>query len=317
MMRIAVVACALLMGSLPAQSQECAGPLRLIVGLSAGGGIDALARLLGQRLTTKFGRTVVVENMAGAGGNIAASYVAKAAPDGCTLLATGNNHTVNPMIYPKAGYGLKDFTPVIRAVDGTSVLVVHAQQPFRTVDELVQYARANPDKLSYSSSGIGLPNHVAMELFLKAAKIDVVHVPYKGSAPALNDTVAGVVPVSITSSAAALPFIKSGKIRALVISAHKRWPTLPDTPTVTEAGYPDASNVTWIGILAPAGTPAAARIKLNQEFRSVLEETEIRDRLRLQSYETVGGSIEDFDSFLHKDEQATRKLMSELKLKVE
>jgi tripartite-type tricarboxylate transporter receptor subunit TctC len=206
---------------------------------------------------------------------------------------------------------------VIRAVEGTSVLVVNAQQPFKSVTELVEYAKANPGKLSYSSAGIGTPNHVAMELFLKAAKIDIVHIPYKGSAPALNDAIAGVVPVAITSSAAALPYVKSGKLRALVVSAPKRWFTLPDVPSVTEAGYPDATNVTWLGILAPAGTPGAVSMKINQEFRAVLEEPEIRARLRVQSYETVGGSIAEFDSFLQKDERATRKLMDELKLKVE
>jgi tripartite-type tricarboxylate transporter receptor subunit TctC len=315
--RIVFLVSMLLFAQPPAQAQDCAGPLGLFVGLSAGGGLDIMARLLAQRLTAKFGRSAIVENKAGAGGNIGAAYVAKAPPDGCTLLATGNNHTINPMIYPKSGYEIREFVPVIRTVEGTSVLVVNPLQSLKNLAALVDYAKANPGKLSYSSAGIGFPNHVAMELFLKAARIDLVHVPYKGSAPALTDTIAGFVPVSISSAAAALRYITSGKLRALAVSAPRRWPTLPAVPNMAEAGFRDATSVTWLGIVAPAATPLAVRTKLNREFRAILEEPEIRERLRVQGYETVGGSIQDFDRFLQEDERVTRKLMNELKLKVE
>ena len=317
MIRIVFSIAMLLVAHLPAQAQDCPGPVRLVVGLSAGGGLDALARMLAQRLTEKFGRQAIVENKAGAAGNIAASFVAKSPADGCTLLVTGNNHTVNPLVYPKAGYELKEFAQVIRAVEGTSVLVVNPGQPFNTLAALVGYAKANPGKLSYSSSGIGFPNHVAMEMFLKSARVDIVHVPYKGSAPALTDTVAGVVPVSISSAAAARAHIASGKLRPLAVSSPGRWPTLPGVPTMAEAGYKDATSVTWLGIVAPAATPLAVREKLNQEFRVILEEAPVREKLRLQGYEAVGGSIQEFDAFLQEDDRVTRKLMQELNLKVE
>jgi tripartite-type tricarboxylate transporter receptor subunit TctC len=316
-MRIVVV-CMLLVGSLPARAQDCSGgPVRLVVGLSAGGGLDTLARILAQRLTTKFGRSAIVENKAGAGGNIGAAYVARARADGCTLLVTGNNHTINPLIYSKAGYELKDFAQVILLVEGTSVLVVNPRQPFKTLAELVNYAKANPGKLSYSSAGIGFPNHVAMELFLKTARIELVHVPYKGSGPALMSVYAGDVPVSISSAAAAIPFITSGKLRALAVSAPERSPTLPAVPTMAEAGYRDASSVTWLGIVSPAATPVAVREKLNQEFCAILEEAPIREKLREQGYEAIGGSIQDFDTFLQREERIDRKLMQEINLKVQ
>lgn len=301
-----------------AVAQDCAGaPLRMVVGLAAGGGMDTMARILAQRLTARFGRTALIENKAGAGGNIASAYVAKAPADGCAVLVTGNNHTINPMIYTKAGYELKDLAPVIRAVEGTSVLVVNPQQPFRTIADLVDYARRNPHKLSYSSAGIGFPNHVAMELFARAAKIDLVHVPYKGSAPALMDTIAGVVPLSMTSAAAAIPYISAGKLRALAVTAPARWPTLPSVPTMAESGYGDATSVTWLGILAPAATPASSRAALNQQLRAVLEEGPVREKLRVQGYEAVGGGIQDFETFLRGEELVTRHLVKELNLKVE
>lgn len=316
--RTVFIASMLCAASLSAMAQTCSGPIRIVVGLAAGGGIDVLARTLGQRLQENFKRTVIVENKSGAGGNIAAAYVAKAPPDGCTLLMTGNNHTINPLIYDKAGYELRDFAPVIRAVEGTSIVVVNPKQPFKNLAQLVTYAKANPGKLSYSSSGIGLPNHVAMEMFLEAAKVEIVHVPYKGSAPALNDTIAGVVPVSVTSAAAAMSFINSGQLRPLAVSAPKRSKTLPSVQSMAEAGLRDATTVTWLGVFAPAATPLALRTKLNQEFNSVLGEAAIREKLlSTQSYEAVGGSVEEFDAFVHEDERVTRKLMQNLKIKAE
>ena len=317
MIRILALLWALSLAAAPAFAQDCQGPVRLVVGLSAGGGLDALARMLAQRLTARFGQAAIVENRAGAGGNIASAYVAKAPADGCTLLVTGNNHTINPMIYAKAGYELKDFAQIIRAVEGTSVLVVNAQTPLKTLSALVDYAKANPGKLSYSSAGVGFPNHVAMELFLKTAHIDLVHVPYKGSAPALNDTIAGVVPVSVSSAAAALAHIQAGKLRPLAVSSARRWPTLPGVPTMAESGHKDAISATWLGIVAPAATPLPVRTRLNEQFRAILEEAAIREKLRLQGYEAVGGSSQEFDQFLQEEERVTRKIVQDLSLKVE
>jgi tripartite-type tricarboxylate transporter receptor subunit TctC len=304
--------------SVPAWAQDCHGAARMIVGFSAGGGADTHARLLAERMTARSGRPVIVENKPGAAGNLAAEYVAKAAADGCTLLLTGNNHNVNPFIYARAGYDpQKDFAPIIRTVEGASMLVTNPAQPYRTVAELVQYAKANPGKLSYGSSGIGGVNHVAMELFLKSAQINVVHVPYKGAAPALTDAIGGSVPLTVISTAGAQPYIASGKLTPLVVLGPTRSPALPDVPTALEAGYPDAAYVIWNGILAPSGTPLAVREKLNADLRAILQEKTVRDALGAQGWEPAGGSVADFAAFLDHDLSVSRKLMQELKLKVE
>jgi tripartite-type tricarboxylate transporter receptor subunit TctC len=315
----AVAALALSVCSLPVAAQDCApGPLRLVLGLSAGGGMDALARMLAERMATRYGQTVVVENKVGASGNIAAEFVARAPRDGCTLLFTANHHNVNPLLYAKAGYDPQaDFVPVIRAVEGASVLVANAERPFKTLKQLVDFARANPGKLSYASSGIGLPNHVAMEMFTRAAGIDVVHVPYKGAAPAITDTIGGVVPLAMASTAAAQPYIASGKLLALAVSGRSRWPTLPEVPTMAEAGFPEATNIIWMGILAPAGTPPAFRAKLNAQLNSILQEKAVRDRLFAQGFEPANEGIAEFDAFLREDLRISRKIMQDLKLKVE
>ena len=317
MIRVACIFCMMLIFPVSAWAQQCSGPIRMIVGLSAGGGLDAVARMLAQRFTEKFGETMIVENKVGATGNIAAQFVAKAPHDGCTLIIRGNEHNVNPLIYSSAGYEGKDFDPVIRVLRGPAVLLASTNQPFKTLADMVRYAKANPGKLSYGTSGIGSANHVAMELFVQAAKIDVVHVPYKGAAPALADTAGGTIPLSMGSIAAAHAFITSGKVIALAVTGPKRWPTLPDVPTLVEAGYPSAVMENWNGIFTPAGTPLPLREKLNREFRQILEEPAIGERLLIQGFEPVGGNIEDLSRFMQEDERVSRKLMQALKLKVD
>jgi tripartite-type tricarboxylate transporter receptor subunit TctC len=289
----------------------------MIVGLSPGGGLDAVARMLAQRFTDRFGELMIVENKVGATGNIAAQHVAKALHDGCTLIIRGNEHNVNPLIYANAGYKATDFDPIIRVLKGPAVLLASTNQPFKTLSEMVQYAKANPGKLSYGTSGIGSANHVAMELFVQAARIDVVHVPYKGAAPALSDTAAGTISLSMGSIATGQPFINASKVIALAVTGPNRWPTLPNVPTLVEAGYPDAIMENWNGILSPAGTPLAVREKLNRELRVILEEPAVRERLLAQGFEPVGGSIEDLSRFMQEDERVSRELMQRLKLKID
>ncbi|MES2999526.1 MAG: tripartite tricarboxylate transporter substrate binding protein [Pseudomonadota bacterium] len=305
------------MCQVPVWAQQCPGPLRIVVGLSAGGAMDAVARMLAQTYTQKFGQTMIVENKVGATGNIAAQYVSKAQPDGCTLIIRGNEHNVNPLIFPSAGYEAKNFDPVARVVSGPALLLVNASLPFNTVAELVAYAKANPGKLSYGTSGNGSANHVAMELFLKAARIQMVHVPYKGSSAALVDLVSGSVPVAVGSVSAALPFINSGKLRALAVTGPTRWPSLPNVPTMNEAGHPAAGMVYWMGILAPAGTPLAVRKKFNQSFRVILGEASIRERLHVDGWNAISESVDDFGRFLQHDERISRKLMNDLQVKIE
>jgi tripartite-type tricarboxylate transporter receptor subunit TctC len=298
-------------------AQECSGPIKMVVGLAAGGGLDIIARLFAQRIAARFNQPMIVENKVGAAANIAAEYVARAPADGCTLTIRDNSHNVNPLIYTRAGYETKDFAPVVELTTGSGVIVVGATQPFNTLAGMVEYAKANPGKLSYGSSGIGSGNHLFAEIFLRAAKIDVVHVPYKGAALAMADTAGGQVQLSLGSIASAQPYIDSGKVIAVAVTGPKRWPTLPNVPSFSEAGYPDATMVYWNGILAPTGTPPAVINKLNQEFRAVLEEAPVKERLLALGYEPAGGSPEDFARFLEQDERTIRKLVQELKLKVE
>jgi tripartite-type tricarboxylate transporter receptor subunit TctC len=298
-------------------AQDCAGPLKLIVGLAPGGGNDVVARLVAASVTKRFGRTIVVENKTGASGNIAAEYVARAPHDGCTITLRSNEHNVNPFIYARAGYVPADFTPIIQLVRGPGVIAANPGQPFKTLTEMVEYARSHPGKLSYGSSGIGGGNHVAAETFLRAAHLDILHVPYKGAALAMQDLIAGNVPLAVGSVASAMPYIQSGKIIPLAVTGPRRWPTLPNVPTVGEAGFPDATITYWGGLLAPAGTPKSAIDKLNQEFRAALEEEAIKEKLLSIGYEPVGGSPQDFDAFLQEDLRSMRTLLQGLNIKVE
>ena len=298
-------------------AQDCAGPQRIVVGFSPGGGADALARVLAERLGARTGRTVIVENRTGAAGNLASSHVAKSPPDGCTLMLTGSHHNLNPLIFSHAGYQPSDFSPVINVIEQPAVLVTNPSQPLQSVAQIVEYAKANPGKLSYSSSGLASPNHIAMELFLKAAKIDIVHIPYKGAGPALNDTIGGVVALSVGSAAAVQPHIASGRLKAVAQSLPKRSPLLPDVPTFAEAGYPAGGASNWVGILAPAATPLGIRQKINNDIRGVVQEPEVRSRFATMGFTPVGSTIDEFDSFLKDDERVSRKLTQELKLKVD
>ena len=317
MIRPLLIASLLSAGLAPAWAQQCPGAMRIVVGLAAGGGADVVARTLAQRMTTKYGRTVIVENKAGAGGNIATEFVAKAPPDGCTLLIRGNEHHVNALIYAKPGYALKDFVPVSRVALGTVVILANPNAPFKTVGGLIDYAKANPGKLSYGSTGIGGGTHVAMEMFMRATGTQMVQIQYKGGSASIADTVAGILPLTATSAAVAMPLVGAGKVIPLVVTTPNRWRGLPNVPTVTEAGYPEATVGYWMGILAPAATPLAVREKLNQEVQSILEEPATRERLQAQGLEAAPSSIQDFDSFLQADEQASRKLMQQLKLKID
>lgn len=301
---------------LPAQAQECS-PQRIISGSAAGGGGDAMARLVAQRLAARYNRTVLVENRTGAAGNIAAEYVAKSRKDGCTILIAGSAHNLNPYIYSRVGYETKDFAPVHPGITGVAVFTAAADQPFKTLGEYITHVKNNPDKVGYGTSGIGSVNHLAMELLAKAAQIRPVHIPYKGAAPAMSDTVAGIVPLSVGSAASSAAFVASGKVIPLAVSGPKRWPTLPNVPTVVEAGFPAASYVFWTGFLAPAGTPAAILDKLNREIESVLQEPDSRDRLIKMGYEPVQGTVQEFARFLIEDEAVNRRLAQDLKLKAE
>jgi tripartite-type tricarboxylate transporter receptor subunit TctC len=295
-----------------------ARPVRVICVNAPGGGLDIIGRLVSDRLTRGFNQPVIFENRAGAGGNIATEYVARAPADGYTLLETTTNHNLNAFIYKSPGYNARrDFVAVIQLTEAPSVLVAGAQTPYRNLKDLVAAARAQPGRIAYASGGSGQPTHVAGEMFKKAASIDLVHVPYKGGGPATLDLVAGQVPVGMSALPSVTPHIQSGTLRPLAITSPRRWPTLPDTPTVAESGYAGYRHMTWIGILAPAGTPAAIVARLNKEIAAALAHAEVRARIVALGAEPVGASAADFEAMLKADYETTGKLVAEIGLKVD
>src|SRR5438552_13835540 len=234
-------------------------PIRLVVPFPAGGTTDILAREVGQRLSMTLGQPVVIDNRPGAAGNIGADLVAKSAPDGYTLLmGTVGTHAINASLYAKMPYDhVKDFAPIILVAGVPNVLVVNPSLPVNSVQELIAYAKANPGKLNFASSGPGTSIHLSGELFKVMAGVQMTHVPYKGSAPALQDLLGGQVQLMFDNLPPSLPHIKAGKLRALAVTSVARSPALPDVPTIAESGLPGFEASSWFGILVPAGTPSA------------------------------------------------------------
>ncbi|MCW5638048.1 MAG: tripartite tricarboxylate transporter substrate binding protein [Rubrivivax sp.] len=259
----------------------------LVVPYAAGGPTDAMARLLAANIKPALGQTMIVENKAGAGANIGAEFVARAAPDGYTLLfGTSAPLGINLYLYPKIGYDpFKSFAPVIQIGYLPNVLVVHPSVPAKNVQELVAYAKAHKGTLSFASSGNGASSHLAGEMFNLQAGTDIVHVPYKGTGPALNDLVGGQVSMSFTDVLTALPFIQSGKLRVLGVTTLKRSRALPDVPTLAEQGLKDFDASVFFGIVAPAGTPQPVVDKLNAAFAKVLDDPGVKERLEKQGLE--------------------------------
>lgn len=259
-----------------------AKPVRLVVPFTPGGSSDILGRAIGQKLTESLGQPVVIDNVPGAGGSLGADKVAKSAPDGYTLLM-GHIGTlaVNPLIYPRLPYNpLKDFTPVAWVANVPNVLVVHPSVPARTLQELVAYVRTRPGQLNYGSGGNGSAAHLATEYLKLQSKTFIVHVPYRGTSPAVTDLLAGQTQLLFTGAPAVIPFVKSGQLRALAVSSGKRLEALPEVPTVAESGYPGFEADQWYGVVAPAGTPADIVRKLNTLINQALTSVELKTRLQ-------------------------------------
>ncbi len=273
-------------------------PITLVVPYPAGGSADILARTVGQKLGERLGQTVVVENRAGAGTAIGAKFVAGAAPDGYTLLlGTVSSQAINPAM-SKVGYDpLKDFTPVAPLASIPFVLVAHPSLPARTVADVVALARAKPGELSYASAGLGTSNHLAGELLASAAQVRLLHVPYKGSAPALNDVAAGHVPLMFDLMATALPQVQSGKVKALAVTGRKRSALLPDVPTAIESGLAGYDVTAWFGVFAPAGLPRPVLERLNTEIAAVIRTPDMQKRLRELGADPEEAGIEAYADF--------------------
>jgi len=271
-----------------AQAQKAAAypdkPIRLIVPFTPGGSADILGRAIGQELTKSLGQAVVIENIGGAGGSVGADKAAHATPDGYTLFM-GHIGTlaVNPHIYPKLPYDpLKDFTPVAWVANVVNVLAVHPSVPAKTLKELVAYAQANPGKINYGSGGNGSAAHLATEYLKLQTKTEMMHVPYKGTAPAVQDLVAGQTQVVFTGAPALIPFFKSGQLRAIAVSSKQRLEALSDVPTVAESGYPGFEADQWYGIVVPTGVPADIVRKLNTHINQALNAPELKTRLQAE-----------------------------------
>jgi len=271
--------------------------IRLVVPWPAGGGADAVGRAVAHALTTELGKTVYVENVAGAGGNIGTQQFIRSAPDGYTLLlATSSTNVANPYLYKKTGFdAVKDFTPVASVALIPSVLVVPSGSKFKSPQDIIAAAKAGPGKLSYGSGGMGASAHLAGELFKSVAKVDITHVPYKGSGPALTDVMGGQLDLMFDTGAFA--HIKGGKIRALAVAANKRQPLIPDVPTFEELGIKGMIMNAWYGVAAPAGTPAPVVAKVNEAVNKALKSGDLAKRLADIGAEVRSGSAEDFSKF--------------------
>jgi tripartite-type tricarboxylate transporter receptor subunit TctC len=271
-------------------------PVRIIVAFPAGGGTDIVARIVGQKLSESWGQPVVVDNRAGASGTIGTEAAARAEPDGHTLfMATMGNMTANQHLYPKMAVDpLRALAPVTKVVDVHFVLLANPSFEANSVRELIELAKKRPGEIPYSSSGPGGAPHLAMELFKRQAKVDLTHIPYKGSAPSFNDLIGGRVMLTMDSLVQSLPHIKSGRLKALAVLGPKRTALLPDVPTISESGVPGYALTNWFGLVAPAGTPKDVLAKINSDSRQILKDPELRKKIADLGADVVGNSAEEF-----------------------
>ena len=285
--------------------------IRLIVALAPGGGVDTAGRLIGQKFTDAWGQQVVAENRAGAGGTIAAEQVARAAPDGYTLLMTSMGHAITPALYKLSYDTIKDFAPISLFVQSPSVLAVHPSLPVKSVKELIAFTKARPNQILFSSSGSGSGQHLAMELLNRMAGLQLVHIPYKGTASSILDLVAGRVSVTSASAISTMPHVRAGRLRALAVSSGKRSPSVPELPTIAEAGVPGFAVDQWYSLFAPAGTPKEIVAKLYGEIAKAVVNPETRERLLAMGLDPVGSPPDEFAAYVKTETVKWGKLVRE------
>ena len=296
-----------------AQAPFPSKPVRLIVTSPPGGSNDILNRIVGAKLAELLAQPVLIDNRPGASGFVAAEMVAKSAPDGYTLLAaTEATLVANPLFFRKVPYDpQRDFAPVTIAVEIGYVLLVHPSVPAKSVEELIALARTTPGRLNYASSGNGSAFHIGMELFKRMAGVDIVHVPFKGSALSVNAMLAGEVQIMLNGTPNGVPLAKSGKLRALAVAGARRSPLAPELPTIAESGLPGYEMSGWFGTVAPAGTPAAVIAALNREYVRALHLPEVRERLEGYGFEVVGNTPEEFASRMRSESQRLARVIEE------
>ncbi|MDN8613273.1 tripartite tricarboxylate transporter substrate binding protein [Variovorax ginsengisoli] len=296
-----------------AQAAFPSKPITIIVPFSAGGTTDILARVVGLYMSRDLGQPVVVDNRAGAGGNIGGQAAARSPADGYTLfMGTVGTHAINQSLYKKMPFDpIKDFAPLTRVAMVPNLLVANPSQPFKSVKEMIAYAKANPGKINFGSSGNGSSIHLSGELFKQMAGVDMQHVPYRGSAPAVSDLLGGQIAIMFDNMPSAIPHVKGGKLRALAVTTAKRSPALPDVPTIAEAGVPGYEATSWFGLLAPAGTPAPVVAKLNASILKALADPEVKKKLAEQGAEPHGEKPEQFAAFIESETLKWGKVVKE------
>jgi tripartite-type tricarboxylate transporter receptor subunit TctC len=308
----ALALCALAIPSAHAQTWPSRS-LKIVVPFAPGGSTDIFARMVGERLATALGQPVVIDNRPGAGGNIGAEAVAKAPPDGYTLLmATTGVMAINNAMYKNLGYDAeKDLKPVIYIASITNVLIVPVDSPFKSVADITAAAKAAPGKVSFASSGAGSSTHMSAELFRLMAGTELLHIPYKGSGQAMPDVISGRVSMMFENMPGAVGFIKGGKLRVLAVTGSQRTPALPDVKTLAESGVPGYESLSWSGIAAPAATPPEVIARLNREINTILANPEMRQKLADQGAEAVGGTPEAFAEHIGRERQKWSKVVRE------
>ena len=309
----AILAAVCPIGAVQAQEAWPTRPITVIVPFPAGGTTDIVARLAGVELSRELGQPVIIDNRPGAGGNIGSQAVARAQPDGYTLvMGTVGTHAINPSLYKKMPYDhVKDFAPISRVANVPNLLVANPSQPFKTVPELIAYAKANPDTLTFASSGNGTSIHLAGELFKVQTGVKMQHVPYKGSAPALADLMAGQTSIMFDNLPSSIAFVRAGKLRPIAITTLTRAPELPNVPTVAESGVPGFDASSWFGLLAPANTPPAVIKRIDDALIKILATTDLKKKIIDQGGEPVGEKPEQFAAFIKSETAKWAKVVKE------
>ena len=303
-------------GLAPAQ-QYPTKPVRIVVPFAPGGGSDFIGRFIAQKLSERLGQQFIVDNRPGAGGNLGAELALKSTPDGYTLLLIAGSYTVNPSLYKLAFDSGNDISPIIQLSQGPFVVAVHPTVQAKTLKEFMELAKKQPDKFSYASAGQGSITHLASELFLDMGGLKVVHVPYKGTGPALNDSIAGNVQLIFGSVSTTLQHIKSGRLRGLAVTTSKRISAMPELPTVAESGVPGYDVILWHGLVGPKGMPKAVVDRLNSEAAQILKSKAMEDLLAADGVTPAGGTPEQFQTLIKSDIERWRKVVERAHIKLE